>query len=151
LVQGRRPDYEKRRQARALRENGWTNARIAKLMGISKQAVSRLANSLGSVKAPDLLCSKCRAVIIPNANWRSRNGACLCLPCLKRKKRPTFAERLKTYRLDRGLSQSELAKKVGCGLMTVAGIEQGQREPLFGMLVRLVRVLGQGLVSEPPL
>jgi len=151
MVQGRRPDMEKRLKVRSLREQGWTNARIAKLMRISEQAASRLANSLGPVKAPDLLCSKCRAVIIPNANWKSRNRACLCLACLKRKKRPTFAERLKAYRLDRGLSQSELAKKVGCGLMTIACCEQGQREPLFGMLVTLVRVLGQELITEPPL
>jgi hypothetical protein len=53
MVQGRRADMEKRLKARGLREQGWTNARIAKLMGISEQAVSRLANSLGPVKAPE--------------------------------------------------------------------------------------------------
>jgi hypothetical protein len=33
----------------------------------------------------------------------------------------------------------------------IAGYEMGARKPMYEMLEKLVRVLGQGLVSEPPL
>jgi transcriptional regulator with XRE-family HTH domain len=151
MVQGRRPDMAKRLKARKLRELGWTNARIAALMGISIQAVSRLANSLGPIKSPDLVCAKCRLAIIENAGLKFRNGSCLCLACLKRTKRPTFAVRLKAYRLSRGWTQTDLARRVGCGLQMIAGYEQNAKKPMYDMLEKLVRVLGQEFVNEPPL
>lgn len=49
----------------------------------------------------------------------------------------SFKDELRALRLQDGLSQGELAKKLGVGRSTVSMYESGQREPDFEMLEKI--------------
>ena len=80
----------------------------------------------------------------------SRGPFSLCLGCLRREKNPPIAERLKTHRLAAGLTQQQLADKVGCYLTEISGYETGRYAPHWRILSLLVQVLGVGLIADPP-
>ena len=64
-----------------------------------------------------------------------------------------FGKALRELRLSRGLSQGELAKRVGAHRATISKIEVGARMPSVAMLVALADALGasmQELQLEPP-
>ena len=54
----------------------------------------------------------------------------------------SFAENLYLWRLQRGLSQEELAKKAGIPRPNLSAIESGKREPSLGTLRVLAWSLG---------
>lgn len=53
-----------------------------------------------------------------------------------------FAQRLKGLREMSGLTQSELALKIGCDPSAIARFEAGRREPNLENLTKLVKALG---------
>ena len=53
-----------------------------------------------------------------------------------------FPDRLKKARKNKGLSQSQLAKKMSCSVRTIQDWEQGRREPLWSAVVSLADALG---------
>lgn len=52
-----------------------------------------------------------------------------------------FTERLKELRLKKGLTQTELGKKVGVKQNTFTNWENGKREPSFENLIKLADLL----------
>lgn len=54
----------------------------------------------------------------------------------------TFCERLREVRLERKLTQKEVAAVLGVSLTCYAGYEQGYREPDFKMLIKICRFFG---------
>lgn len=56
-----------------------------------------------------------------------------------------FHNRVKTYRVDRGLSRRELADRVEVHPQTIGAIERGQFNPTIEVALRLGEVLGVGL------
>lgn len=54
----------------------------------------------------------------------------------------TFGENLKALRLDRELTQMDLAKKLGTSQAAVCSWENGTREPNFEMCEKLANALG---------
>jgi transcriptional regulator with XRE-family HTH domain len=64
------------------------------------------------------------------------------------------AEKLKQYRLERGLTQAQLAKQLGVSASAVGMYEQGRREPDGELLARMASVLrcstDELLGVEPP-
>lgn len=56
-----------------------------------------------------------------------------------------FQNRVKTYRVDRGLSRQELAKRVQVHPQTIGAIERGQFNPTIEIALRLSETLGVGL------
>lgn len=56
-----------------------------------------------------------------------------------------FQNRVKTYRVDRGLSRRELADRVSVHPQTIGAIERGQFNPTIEVALRLAEVLGVGL------
>ena len=54
----------------------------------------------------------------------------------------TLGERLKQFRLKRGLSQAGLAKKSGMNTNAVAKIERGVSEPTLATVKKLSEALG---------
>lgn len=56
-----------------------------------------------------------------------------------------FHNRVRTYRVDRGLSRQELAGRVDVHPQTIGAIERGQFNPTIEIALRLSDVLGVGL------
>lgn len=56
-----------------------------------------------------------------------------------------FAERLKELRIEKGMSQQELAKACGFTNGAIAYWELGQREPKFGAVIILAKFFGVSL------
>ncbi len=52
------------------------------------------------------------------------------------------ATRILAYRVDQGLTQTELAKRLGMNQSAVARLEAGDHEPSLATLRRLAQVLG---------
>lgn len=59
----------------------------------------------------------------------------------KKQKKKVFSERLKELRLKKGLTQTELGKKVGVKQSTFTNWEKGKREPNFETLLKLALIL----------
>jgi putative transcriptional regulator len=53
-----------------------------------------------------------------------------------------FGVRLKAIREEAGLSQSELAEKVGCHKFTISKLERGTQEPAWPLVLALCKALG---------
>jgi transcriptional regulator with XRE-family HTH domain len=53
-----------------------------------------------------------------------------------------FAARLKAERQRAGLSQRELAERVGCHIMTISEMERGIGEPAWPLVLACARALG---------
>lgn len=58
-----------------------------------------------------------------------------------------FMENLKAIRLGRGLSQVELAEKVGCSQAMISKIEKGQANPTLDMIEAIAEALGTSPAS----
>lgn len=54
---------------------------------------------------------------------------------------PAFGQKIRTAREARGSTQQALAEKSGVPIGTLREIEQGRREPLFGVVQRLASAL----------
>ena len=54
----------------------------------------------------------------------------------------TFGDRLKQVRLQKGLTQENLAKKLGIGKTTITGYEKGNRQPDVQRIKDLAKILG---------
>src|SRR5262245_29311655 len=105
MTQCKKPNYERRRQARHLREQGLSTAKIGKMMCVGARAVTAmLARSRGGpILRAWIRCRRCSADIA-KLSLRSGSWPALCLACLKKQKRPLFRERLLAYRLAKGLT-----------------------------------------------
>lgn len=55
------------------------------------------------------------------------------------------SQNIKAFRKRAGLTQKNLADKLGCTLSTISKYEQGQREPDFEVLEQISEVLGVSL------
>jgi len=60
----------------------------------------------------------------------------------------SLGERIRQRRLDLGLTQQNLAAKLGCWYQSVAGWERDENEPLAGRWPAIEAVLGPGLLPE---
>ncbi len=54
----------------------------------------------------------------------------------------TFGERLREARLHNGLTQEQLAQRIGVAKSTLTGYEKGNREPDVFKIKRILEVLG---------
>jgi transcriptional regulator with XRE-family HTH domain len=145
---GRRLDAARRQELAALRAQGLSYAEIGRRLGVSRQGVWELLRDCGpEVKALVVPCRACGrdvGTVRPGANPR-RDA--LCLACLARPG-VTLGQRLVTYRLVAGLTQAELAVRVGVRFGLVSAYERGERRPEARVLRRLAKVLGPGLLHE---
>jgi transcriptional regulator with XRE-family HTH domain len=92
-------------------------------------------------------CRECGRTIARGAGSIRTNGAAYCLSCLARHPEANFGERLKAHRLAAGLMMEALGKRVGVAHQPVCEYESGRRMPQWRALVKLVGVLGLGLVD----
>jgi transcriptional regulator with XRE-family HTH domain len=92
-------------------------------------------------------CLECGRTIARGAGSIRTNGAAYCLDCLARHPEASFGERLKAHRLTAGLTMEALGKRVGVAHQPVCDYESGRSVPKWRALVKLVGVLGLGLVD----
>lgn len=59
-----------------------------------------------------------------------------------------FGALIKQLRAEKGMSQGDLAKIVGCQPQWISHIETGKRAPDLKSLVALEKALGMNLISE---
>jgi DNA-binding XRE family transcriptional regulator len=57
-------------------------------------------------------------------------------------------QKLREYRIARGLSQSDLAASVGVKKATISRIEKGLRVPSMGLVARIVRISAGELSAD---
>src|SRR5437868_4414964 len=103
MVQGRKPNYERRRQTRKLREQGLPHAEIGKILGVGSKAVTLMLTKSGSPVKAWVRCCQC-GVEITQIQVRITNGPAHCLKCLKKEVKPPFGTRLRAYRVANGLT-----------------------------------------------
>ena len=116
MVQGRKPDLQRRRKVAELWGRGLTVTEISRELGCRKQNAAYLLQRSGR-PARDYLplrCRRCRVVVTERLVLRAQARRPLCLACLARSPRAPFAERLCALQLARGWTRKELARR--CGL-----------------------------------
>jgi transcriptional regulator with XRE-family HTH domain len=55
---------------------------------------------------------------------------------------PTFGQRLRHLREERGWTQGQLGERAGMMYQMVARLERGEREPVWGTVLKLAAALG---------
>jgi transcriptional regulator with XRE-family HTH domain len=147
MVQGRKPDAHRRREAAALRRQGLRLAEIGRRLGISRQAAHHLL--VKSPGANPICCHECGVVIVLSATGMGGvGGLTWCKACLATQPEASFADRLRSLRLARGMTPEGLARAAGVNRGTIGRFERGgSANPMYPLLVRLVRILGPLLVG----
>ena len=106
----------RKRQVDQAVANGWTLQEIASHLGCTIKVVQYYVSGRGSHVQRFIACSRCKTIIFTitgRAIHHPHDPTVLCLACLRKKKNPTFGQRLKAYRLAAGLSKAELAPRIG--------------------------------------
>jgi transcriptional regulator with XRE-family HTH domain len=133
-----------------LRAQGLTLAEIGRRLGVSRQAVQGTLKDTG-LNLPRRGRVHCRACCreILNGEYRIEcNGPALCRTCLAAHPETPFGQRLRSLRLAAGLTQAALAEQAGMAIGSVRDYESGRDEPRWGSLVKLLAVLGRGLLGN---
>jgi transcriptional regulator with XRE-family HTH domain len=145
MARGQKPNLGRRRHAAELRARGLTLAEIGREMHCTRQAVHQLLDSRPRRSRPrprkTVACPGCRAAL-PLPRFAHAGPPTLCLPCLARRPRASFAQRLRAHRIAAGLSRAALARKAGLARRAVAILERGEHRPQRGTLRRLAEALG---------
>ena len=140
MVQGRRPNLERRRRVAELRARGLTPGEISRRLGISTQAAQGAVRRLEAPRRAEP-CARCGRPIVSAGALAGDRGAALCLPCLARTPDAPFAQRLKALRLAAGLARADLERRAGVARGAVTNYECYGRTPRRRNLAGLARVL----------
>ncbi len=147
MASGRKPDAGRRKRMARLRARGLTLAEIGRRFGVTRQCVQGALRALGRKRSYSVHCSACGRDIASAGALASDAAAALCLSCLAAEPGAPFGRRLKAFRLAGGLTKAEVAARAGLSYQVLRNYERGVREPRWPQLVRLIRVLGPGLVT----
>ena len=140
---GARANAAMRRQVAELRRQGLTLAEIGRRLRLSRQLVHHYLKP--PAVSPARPCPECGGVaILTGAYVREEPGPCPW--CVAGRPRLAFRDLLRAHRQAAGLSRAELARRAGVNAKTLNNYECGS-QPLWHVLVRLVRVLGPALVT----
>ena len=142
-------NHERRKEAARLRGEGLTLAEIGERLGISRQGVHRWLKAMGSLGRKGFIrCRQCAAAICPMRQGIWTTNPALCLACLAKVPAASFGERLRAFRLYRGLTVRELAERADISCDRVHFYERDVPQHLeWAVLLRLAGVLGVGLLS----
>jgi hypothetical protein len=129
--------------ARRLRAEGLTYAAIGKALGTSKQGAFILVHgSAYRRRAPaSVQCCRCGRSIVSVGLTSSDAGILLCVLCLETTPAATPAQRIRTYRIARNMTQADLmrAANLGSGLTVY---ENGTHVPEPANAAKLAKALG---------
>jgi transcriptional regulator with XRE-family HTH domain len=151
MGRGRKPNLERRHQAAALRERGWTLAVIGQHLGVSGSMVAYLLQAGRSAgKASPLarrmvVCCACGGAIHAGSVLGRDEGAPDCVACATRRPGATLGHRLQALRLAAGLSRGDLSRRARVGSSRIGDYEHGRKKPHLSTTARLARALGVSL------
>jgi transcriptional regulator with XRE-family HTH domain len=142
MVQGRKPNWARRRRVLQMRQRGLTLKEIGRRLGITPSAVFWTAMVARRPQRRSVPCCACRSSIVSAGILpRDREGT-FCVPCLARSPQATFGQRLKAFRLAAGLTRTELARRAGINLAGVLQYEDDRFFPRARRHAALARALG---------
>jgi transcriptional regulator with XRE-family HTH domain len=145
---GRPRDQEQRQRVAELRRQGLSTPAIGRRLGITSQRVHQLLTSQVGTVALEVCCCRCQAIISQVRTAAStHHQKVLCLTCLEQAPEATFGERLRAFRVARGLTQVELQRQLHLSANLVARHEQDVVQPMWKTLVKLMEFLGPELVT----
>ena len=144
MPRGRRPNPQRRRLIAELRATGLTYQQIGKRLGISHQSVQQALQHTGNARLVPICCRRGGALITRLRTVKDNNGAVYCTACLPVD--ATFGQRLKAWRLAKGLTLMALGEQTTIVWSLLSKYERDAVEPKCGSLVKLMRVLGAGLM-----
>jgi transcriptional regulator with XRE-family HTH domain len=139
MASGRKPKWERRRQAARLRARGLSLAEVGRRLGVCKQGAACLLRPVR--QTPAVACAGCGTAIVSVGALPRDAGTALCLPCLARHCGAGFGQRLKSFRLAAGLLQIELSRKARVWQEMIQRYEQGRNRPRPTTIARLARAL----------
>jgi transcriptional regulator with XRE-family HTH domain len=145
MPRGRPANPQRRRQIAELRATGLTYEQIGERLGISHQSVQQALTRFGNARLVPIRCRECKAVITHLRTVKNNNGLVYCLACLPGD--ATFGQRLKARRLANGMTLMALNQRTGIGWNLLSKYERGVVEPKCQTLMKLIRVLGAGLMT----
>jgi transcriptional regulator with XRE-family HTH domain len=145
MSRGRQPNPQRRRLIVKLRHTGLTYAQIGERLGISHQAVQQALQRTGNARLVPIRCKECQAIITHLRTVKDNNGPVSCLACLP--DAATFGQRLKAHRLAKGMTLMALNERSGIGWNLLSRYERDLVEPKCRNLLKLLRVLGAGLLT----
>ena len=139
-------NWEQVRQIIRLREQGLTYAQIGEQVGLSKQRIQKILQSVHA-EATRIVCTECSILIgvFSRRGMFTRKG--YCLDCLAKHPEAPFGQRIRACRLAAGLTLKELANLIGWPWTTLSAYERGVKMPKWKSVVRMIQVLGAGLVA----
>ena len=129
------PDYFGSRLKALRKKAGLTQEELADVLGISYMTVRRWEAGKASPRVEDIP-SIAQALGVPEADLLDTNAS---IP---------FGANLKALRRKAGLTQSQLADKIGVSLLTLFRWEKDERQPRMSEIKALAKALG---VSEAEL
>jgi transcriptional regulator with XRE-family HTH domain len=144
MSRGRRPDAQRHHLIAQLRSQGLTYEQIGERLGVSHQSVQQTLQRTGNAKLVPIRCRKCGTIITRLRTVKDNNGPVYCLNCLPSD--ATFGQRMKAQRLAKGLTLMALGEQTGIGWNLLSKYERDLVEPKCRSVVRLVRVLGVGVL-----
>jgi DNA-binding XRE family transcriptional regulator len=130
-----------------LRAAGLTYAVIGRRLGLSERQVAGALRREGTMPLA-LPCRECGSDVGPARLQGTALRAPLCRDCLERAPGVGLADRLRSLRLAAGLTQAELARRVGLRRARLARLEAGRSGPGPAELDRLALVLGPALAGN---
>jgi len=145
MPRGRPPNSQRRRLIVKLRATGLTYEQIGERLGITHQSVQQALQRTGNARLVPIRCRECAAVITHLRTVKDNNGPVYCLACLPGD--ATFGQRLKAQRLAKGLTLMALCEQTGIVWTHLSKYERDLVEPKCRSLVKLIRVLGVGLMA----
>src|SRR5262249_32854472 len=112
------------------------------------QALSRMARAGNPVAACVAVpCRECGAVILRGKGDLRCNAPAYCLACLATHPEAPFGERVKAFRLARGMTPRQLGEAVGMSAQNVSVYERGRGPLKWVTLVKFARALGAELLT----
>lgn len=148
---GRCRDWTRVRRAIQLREAGLTYAEIGEQVGLTRQGVHKLLKVARGKVPPTICCMDCGTIVEPVIVLSPRATELYCPACLLKHPEATFGQRLRAFRLAKGLTREELGKRSGMTGSMMGKIEQGQKRPTALAMWAIARGLGvsvEALVCE---
>jgi len=146
MVHGRKPNWERRQRILKLRERGLSLPEIGRRLGVTFQCVDRTLRKMADEWPRSVPCAGCGEDIVSAGAVASDHGLALCLSCLAKRPNVPFGQRLRAVRLA-GLTRAELAARCGWNAGNIQEYEMNRSNPKWPAIVRLIRVLGIGLVA----